>query len=228
MNETIKAMEDRINELDEIFKSEGPFMSKETRKVLTVEWREICNKANSFGYAMRRIKDSMGIRRIVAVSLNEAPSLTRNTECEYSYTNVRPDRKTLNGDCTTRALTFLMGGSKTYDEIEAEQYKIGARMKTRRNNRMVWTKIISDYGYRKISLRKTKRSVLGSILKNVLQKPIATVSSRHVAVLDVGGIVRDTWDSRGGRVNEIYAPLEQVYAIVNTLNQSGIACESNW
>lgn len=227
MNELPKDVLEMVDALDKMQIAYARSTDRGEMKTLRSDFRELSRKVIAAGYVLKYRKvRGRNERHWIAISKEDVVAQSRNTECAYEYTNVRPDRKTLRGDCTTRAMAFLLSDTKTYDDLENEQYAVGERMRCRRNSRKAWTKVLSGYGYRKISLRrKVKRSVLGMILGGYLQKPVATVSSKHVAVLDVGGIVRDIWDSRGGRVSEIYAPLSQAYGIEDFLNNNGIPCE---
>ena len=148
---------------------------------------------------------------------------SRNSECEFVYTNMRPTyRKTFKGDCTTRAMAWCLKGELTYDQIEAKQYAYARKTGNRRNAAGTWNVVIARRGWEAIIVKRTKRSVIASVLKDTLSSPVITASSGHVAVVDVGGIVRDTWDSRGGRVERIYAPGDSAWKIACRLLESGI------
>ena len=227
MNDKIKTIVDTLNSLQaEIIKA-SPF-EKEKKERIKREFSIFAEELKKNGY-FPKFRKTRGKAEWIwfAVPLDDirGGNFSKNTECGYEYTNVRPDRKTLKGDCTTRTLTYLLGGEMTYDEIEREQYRLGAVFHTRRNNSKAYCQILKDRGYREISLgRKIKRSVIGNILRETITRPIATFSSHHVAVVDVGGIVRDTWDSRGGRVYKIFSPIVEAYAIINRLEEFGIPC----
>jgi hypothetical protein len=227
MNDKIKTIVDTLNSLQAEILKALPF-EKERKARIKREFSVFAEELKKNGYFPKFHKTRGKAEWIwYAIPLEDlhAGKFSRNTECGYEYTNVRPDRKTLKGDCTTRTLAYLLSGTKTYDEIEREQYRIGDSLHQRRNARMTWTTILVNHGYRKIFLRrKVKRSVVGCILKDTISRPVATISAHHVAVVDVGGIVRDIWDSRGGRVDEIYAPLAEVWAVADRLENSGVPC----
>ena len=164
------------------------------------EWKGLCEKLHALGYRARR-KGCMWY----ASSLKRAN--TRNTECEYIYTDIRPKdgRRTLRGDCTTRAMAFCLEGVMSYREIEAKQYALAASVKAegyrraRRNTNGIWEKVITELGYVRIGLTfRVKRSLLGRYLAGEIFSPVCAHSKGHVAVIDQNGAVRDTWDSRGG------------------------------
>ena len=122
-------------------------------------------------------------------------------------------------------MAFCLKGIMTYDEIEAEQYRLAEKYGTRRNTTSTWPVVIYERGYIKLRLwEKVKRSKLASIVGNAITAPILTLSSGHVAVVDCGGIVRDTWDSRGGKVKTIFIKKRDIEPVVNALLLNGIEC----
>ena len=227
MNDKIKTIVDTLNSLQAEILKALPF-EKERKARIKREFSIFAEELKKNGY-FPKFRKTRGKAEWIwfAVPLDDirGGNFSKNTECEFEYTDVRPDRKTLKGDCTTRTLTYILNGTMTYDEIEAEQYRLGAVFHTRRNSQKAYCQILKDRGYREISLgRKIKRSVIGNILRETITRPIATFSSHHVAVVDVGGIVRDTWDSRGGRVYKIFSPIGEAYAIIDRLEEFGIPC----
>ena len=230
MNNEEKSVESLVENLNLIQREIIKILpsQKDTINRFKRDFSECAGKLRNLGY-VAKFRKTRGKAEWTwfAVPLEEIRSgaMSRNTECGYEYTNVRPNRKTLKGDCTTRTLTYILKGEMTYDEIEREQYRLGAVFHTRRNNSRAYCQILKDRGYREISLgRKIKRSVVGNILRETITRPIATLSSHHVAVVDVGGIVRDTWDSRGGLVYKIISPIGEAYAIIDRLEEFGIPC----
>lgn len=189
------------------------------------EFRQLSASLRKFGYRAKSKKVRNAFGKTIgciwsAVPLEEATKNAnrRNGECQFVYTDVRPkNRRTLKGDCTTRAMTYCLSGKMSYDEIEREQYALAARMGTRRNSTGTWEIVITKRGYDKISLNcKIKRSVLAHLLAGVISHPIISRSSGHVAVIDKDG-VHDTWDSRGGKCDRLYVFNEDAESIQQLL-----------
>lgn len=151
----------------------------------------------------------------------------RHTEV-FVNTNVRPsDYNTHDynkGDCTTRALTYILEGKMSYDEIEKKQYALASRLGTRRNSDGTWDIIAKENGFRWVSLSSKKnRGALAYILKGITS-PMITHSRGHVAVIH-NGMVRDTWDSTGGLVDNILVKVEEADKVCACLSTYGIDTE---
>lgn len=188
------------------------------------EWKRTSFRMRSEGYSLHKRKQHVdGYGKISVWRLVKDSETARNNECPYEFTNVRPDRKTLQGDCTTRAMTFCLRGIMTYDEIEAEQYRLASMFRTRRNTIITWEQLIMEHGYVKMMLpNRVKRSRLAAIIGKAITAPVISLSAGHVAVIDCGGVVRDTWDSRGGKVKAIYLKEEDLVNVGSTLMNNGI------
>ena len=219
MNE-IDTLVARLNDLQgRVYRNHAPLTSDEKN-----EWRETANEIRSNGYVLRRRRGKDGKVMWWAVSADDAT--LRNSECPFIFTDVRPNdgARTLHGDCTTRAMTFVLGGTMTYRQIESEQYARAAREKSRgrrvrRNSNSVWDMVILSRGWVKIALnRALKRSVVGRLLSGKIHAPVISLSRGHVAAIDENGAVRDTWDSRGGRVRAIYVRKEEEETLKIALN----------
>ena len=196
------------------------------RKSINAEFKSICRSLAPLGYKTKHRK-VRGRREWIWFAVPvDSDAFSRNTECDFVYTNTRPTyRRTLKGDCTTRAMAWCLKDELTYDQIEAMQYSYARQTGFRRNSNGTWEIVIAKRGWRTIHIAETKRSVLAAALKDFIASPVITLSSGHVAVVDVGGIVRDVWDSRGGMVNKIYAPGDAADGIASHLVDRGIhAC----
>ena len=190
------------------------------------EWRAYTRKVREMGYTLhkRSLKNAFGRKVGVDWYATKGEKVSRNTECEWIKTNVRPDDgcRTLKGDCTTRAMAFCLEGTMTYREIESRQYVLAAQRHTRRNTRGTWDIVIREKGWMEVYLgRGVKRSVLARMLSGRLTRPCISQSSGHVAAIDTNGCVRDTWDSRGGRVDRIYVHGNDFAAVNNALSRYG-------
>lgn len=219
MNE-IDTLVARLNKLQgRVYRNRAPLNADEKN-----EWRETANEIRSNGYVLRRHRGKDGKVRWWAVRSDDTS--LRNSECPYIFTDVRPNdgTRTLRGDCTSRAMTFVLQGTMTYRQIESEQYALAAREKSRgrrarRNSNGIWDLVIINRGWVKIALnRALKRSIVGKRLAGKIHAPVISLSCGHVAAIDENGAVRDTWDSRGGRVRAIYARKEDEYAVRVALN----------
>lgn len=163
----------------------------------------------------------------------------RAAACEFVMTNVRPaDYKSHSeggtdngGDCTTRAITYALGGD--YREIEARQYEI-ARKKNelgwdvRRNSNGVWDQIMIENGYRWVQLKSVHtRGELAVLLKNF--GPVIALNRKHVAVVKDGKLF-DSWDSRNGKCSAFLVKKDYAESSVKELCNNGIAAEvlSEW
>jgi hypothetical protein len=192
------------------------------------EFKELTRKLGTLGYraSKRRVRDTFGCLIAVvwsAKSIEQSRKDGRNTECEFIFTDVRPkNRRTLKGDCTTRAMAYCLNGQMTYDEIESRQYVLAAQRHTRRNTNGTWDIILTEHDYAKINLwRSVKRSVLARMLAKVITRPVVSHSSGHVAVIDKDG-VHDTWDSRGGRCDALHVYKTDVVVVRECLKSCGI------
>ena len=138
--------------------------------------------------------------------------------CGFTPTNVRPDtwniKDNCRGDCTTRAMT--------YDEVEAEQYRLAKKMHSRRNRTGVYDVILKTQGWRWIQLSKCMaRGEVAMRLKHYLPGVCAlTLSRSHIAAVKDGKLI-DTWDSRGGRVFAIMVPFERQKDVIEAMNGYG-------
>jgi hypothetical protein len=197
------------------------------------EWSATCLAIRMQGYSLKHRKGWDGDKRICrwwAVSNNATTG--RNTECQYVYTDVRPNdgMRVLKGDCTTRAMTFILNGSMSYREIESLQYRLAYSAQAqgrnvRRNSTTIWSKVLLDRGYSELMFaggQKIKRSVLGRMFNSGLTHPIASISKGHVAVIDTDGIVRDTWDSRGGRCYKLLVHNDDMSRVCSRLAERGV------
>ena len=193
------------------------------------EFRTLSRKVAGLGCTVhRRSIKSCGRKVGTEWYATNAENVSRNAECEWVMTDVRPNDgcRTLKGDCTTRAMTFCLEGIMSYREIESRQYMLAAQRHTRRNTRGTWDVVITEKGWTKVNLvRHAKRSVIARILRGSLTKPCISLSSGHVAAIDTDGRVRDTWDSRGGIVKSLYVFGDDCYKVETALMRYGIRCQ---
>jgi hypothetical protein len=227
-NATIDELVGKLNMLQSKCYDNGT-LSVEERS----EWSATCSAIRMQGYSLKHRKGWDGDRRICrwwAVSNNATTG--RNTECQFVYTDVRPNdgRRVLKGDCTTRAMTFILNGSMSYREIESLQYHLAYTAQAQgrhalRNSTNIWTKVLLERGYSEVMFaggQKIKRSVLGRMFNSGLTHPIASISKGHVAVIDTEGIVRDTWDSRGGRCYKLLVHNDDMERVSTSLIERGV------
>ena len=146
----------------------------------------------------------------------------------FKATNVRPSNWNPHdnnlGDCTTRAMTYCLGGEMSYDEIEAEQYAIGNRMGKVRNAVGVWDKVLTNRGYGWIQLdRVYVRHYIAETLGG-FENAMVTISSGHACAIHRGEVI-DTWDSRGGRVYGLLVKTDDIDEVLVRLQLNGINAE---
>lgn len=227
-NAVIDELVGKLNELQSKCFTVGT-LSVEERSV----WAATCSAIRSQGYSLKHRKGWDGDKRVCRWwAVNTATATGRNTECQYVYTDVRPDdgMRVLKGDCTTRAMTFILNGSMSYREIESLQYRLAYSAQAqgknvRRNSTVIWIKVLLDRGYNEVVFtygKKVKRSVLGRMFNSGLTHPIASISKGHVAVIDTEGVVRDTWDSRGGRCYKLLVHKDDMERVSRCLNEKGV------
>lgn len=218
-------VEDCLKRMNEIQRNAlAGFITRDEK----AEFRAYSRKVAELGYTLHHKSEKSG-GRLVCVTwyVTEGKKVSRNTECEWIKTDVRPDDgyRTLKGDCTTRAMSFCLEGTMSYREIESRQYALAAQKRTRRNTRGTWEIVIREKGWIDVRLgRGVKRSVLARILRGHLTKPCISQSSGHVAAIDTNGCVRDTWDSRGGRVDRIYVHVIDRASVEDVLSRCGFLC----
>ena len=130
-------------------------------------------------------------------------------------------------DCTTRCISLCTGID--YKLIRAEQLRNAAQTRssflTWRHD-TVWEKSLLSRGFIKVTLmrRHVSRATFLKLAKtcNVHSGIIATVSSGHVAAIDMGTRkIMDTWNSSGGRITCIYVPRDQAKTWVKWLYSVG-------
>ena len=222
-------VEDCLSRLNEIQRSAYcGLITKEEKS----EWRAYTQKVSELGYTLHR-KSIKQFGRKVGVEwyATSGEKVSRNTECEWIRTDVRPNDgcRTLKGDCTTRAMAFCLEGVMSYREIESRQYALAAQRHTCRNTRGTWEIIVCEKGWIKVNLiGKIKRSCLANLLRGKLTKPCLSCSGTrrgHVAAIDTNGCVRDTWDSRGGRVLRLLVFGDDYGAVDCALSRYGITCQ---
>ena len=147
--------------------------------------------------------------------------------CGFTPTDVRPEtwntKDNCSGDCTTRALVAALNGTMTYDEVEAEQYRLAKEMRSRRNRTGVYDKILVTQGWRWIQLSKclTRGEVAVRLKFYIPNVTALTLSRSHIAAVRNGELI-DTWDSRGGQVYAIMVPYEHQRAVIEAM--AGIEC----
>jgi hypothetical protein len=213
----------RINELQTLaYKS----CQSEIKFIIRPEWSKIMEEIRSLGYVAkkrfyREYQDGR-LYRLCKWYAVSSSSTTRNNECEYIFTDIRPkNRSCLKGDCTTRALTYAIGGD--YTAIENRQYAIAAQYGGLRNQTSNWGKVAEENNFVRIYWKfgSIKRSILGGMVRRngKVHRPLITVSSGHCAVVDKDGSVRDTWDSRGGKVKYLYCHKSDIITILELLKK---------
>lgn len=143
----------------------------------------------------------------------------------FQPVNVRPSNWNIHthnkGDCTTRSMTYCLGGQLTYEQIEAEQYMYGEQMGTLRNATRVWSEVMKRRGYGWIQFdKRVVREVIATFFANY-QHSFITLSRGHACAID-RGIVIDTWDSRGGRVYGILVKVEDIQFFKTSLLELGV------
>jgi hypothetical protein len=219
MNETVEKCIENMNKIQA-----KAYSLESITKVDKSTWKAMCRRIRELGYMPSYRKDKITKRVVWFAKTNEEVKMIRHFECDYQYTDVRPNHKTLKGDCTTRAMTYCMNGVMTYDEIESYQYRLAVKYGTRRNTNGTWGIVLTENGYTKIPIRKTKLSVVANILGKVLKSPVVAVVPGHATVIDVGGIVKDLWDCRGRGCKTIYVKTEEKDAVINILGGFRIRC----
>lgn len=215
-----------VSRLNELQKKAYNSTKYEIDHTIRPEWSKIITEVKTSGYVLKKRRISeLGedgfIYRIVRWDAVLPSANTRNNECEFIYTDNRPkNRPTLKGDCTTRALTYALGGD--YTTIENRQYAIAAERGGLRNQSTNWGIVAEENGFVRIWwVGSVKRSVLGGMVRKNgnVNRPLITVSSGHCAVVDTDGSVRDIWDSRGGRVKYLYCHKSDTNTILAMLNR---------
>lgn len=220
MNSTasLTALVSRLNELQSLAYNSTRY---EIANVINPEFRAIATEIKAMGYVLKKRSYRDGFYRKHRWSAVMPSESTRNNECEYVYTDIRPKNRTcLKGDCTTRALTYALGGD--YTKIENRQYEIAALRGGLRNQNSNWGRVAEENGFVRIWwIGSIKRSVLGGMVRKngKVNRPLITVSSGHCAVVDTDGSVRDTWDSRGGRVRYVYCHKSDTNTILEMLKR---------
>jgi len=152
----------------------------------------------------------------------------RNHQSEFINTNVRPEGYNYHdnnkGDCTTRSMCYCLNGAMTYDEIEAEQYRLARIRGTRRNTTGTWDKVLTTRGFAWVQLNKLKSRANVAMYLSSVESPMVTLSRTHACAIHKGKVC-DTWDSRGGRVFGVLVKVEDIDKVVSLLNRYGIDCE---
>ena len=210
-------MPDEIAKIVEVLNKiqEKALCENRLTKQMRAEWRLAIGELRARGYNPKKHKEGKTI-----VWRAETFADSKNSESGFIYTNMRPadGKRTLKGDCTTRALAFCLDGLMTYREIERRQYDMGERFGTRRNNIRVWISLIEDFGYVNVRIcGKPKRSVIGNMLAEKISSPIMARSSGHVSVIDQMGNIRDIWDCRGGRCDTLVVNRCDISAVMDAL-----------
>lgn len=146
----------------------------------------------------------------------------------FEATNVRPDNyntKDFNkGDCTTRAMYYALNGSISYEDIEAEQYRLGKERGTRRNAIGTWDLVLKNRGFSWIEFsRLITREALALRLKS-FENPMVTVSRGHACAIHMGKVI-DTWDSRGGRCYGVLVRNADIGSVISAIEGCGVDCE---
>ena len=147
---------------------------------------------------------------------------------EFVVTNVRPsnyNNKDFNkGDCTTRSICYVLQGSMSYEEIEAEQYRIGRERGTVRNATGTWDKVLTNRGFRWIQFSNTiVRDLLAKSLA-MFETPMVTLSRGHACAIHKGNTI-DIWDSRGGRCYGILVKECDITMVMTIITKLGVECE---
>lgn len=117
-------------------------------------------------------------------------------------------------------MTYALNGD--YTTIENRQYEIARIRGGLRNQTTNWGRVAEENGFVRVGwVGEIKRSVIGrAVRKNgMISRPLITVSSGHCAIVDKDGSVRDTWDSRGGRVRYLYCHKSDVDTVRTVLKQ---------
>lgn len=231
MNMTVDEIISKLNEIQK--KAYTPWGISSVERV---EWRAYVADLDWLGYTIKSktIRDGLG-RKVAtiwrAVSKSAAKKRTRHFTAEWKNVNMRPNdgKPYCKGDCTTRAMSYCLQGIFTYREIESEQYRLAHMMneerglvrgdyrrKIRRNSNGTWDSIMTDLGYRWITLRETVRRDNLAVYLREIPHPAITLSSGHVAVVDRGDVV-DSWDSRHGRCKKILVNGEDYDRIIQIL-----------
>ena len=219
---SLTALVSRLNELQSLAYNST---RHEIANVINPEFCAIATEIKAMGYVLkkrtcREWRDGCCYRTCKWYAVLPSTN-TRNNECEYIYTDIRPKNRTcLKGDCTTRALTYALGGD--YTKIENRQYEIAALRGGLRNQNSNWGRVAEENGFVRIWwIGSVKRSVLGGMVRKngKVNRPLITVSSGHCAVVDTDGSVRDTWDSRGGRVKYVYCHKSDTNTILERLKR---------
>lgn len=194
----------RINEIQRNLTFKG-YNTPEEKK----DWWDFQKLLNAQGLKIgKRHENGLCVWRIK----NIKPTSERNFRCGFKKVDLSPDHDHLKGNCTTRALSYIIGGEMTYDEIEAEQYaladkinrehELSGRKRVHRNTSFVWVKVLEKRGY--VELRLNSQCPLDKLAYDLrsITVPIAVTSRNHATVIhNENGIpcVVDKWDCRGIR-----------------------------
>lgn len=217
MNETVEKCIENMNKIQAKVYVLEP-ITKAEKQI----WKAMCRRIRELGFKPSSKKVN-GRSVWYAKPIEETRTARRNHECAYEYLNVRPtDRKTLQGDCTTRAMCAAFCGKMTYTEIENRQYALARECGTRRNTSGTWEIILRENGFWKINISRVKLAKVAKALNGVLNYPIVAVVPQHATVIDVGGIVKDLWDCRGRSCKYIFVKKEDAEIISEYLNDAFI------
>ena len=147
---------------------------------------------------------------------------------EFVVTNVRPSnyntRDFNKGDCTTRSMFYALQGAMSYEEIEAEQYRIGKERGTVRNMVGTWDKVLTNRGFRWVQFSNNiVRDRLAKCLAG-FETPMVTISRGHACAIHKGNVI-DIWDSRGGRCYGVLVKECDITMVISTIAKIGVECE---
>ena len=217
----IGAFVKRLNEIQTDYHATGTMTDD-----MKVAWRQTIFLLKMRGVTAKKVilRDDCGNRlgvRWEAVKKDEGHKA--KYVAEWKNRSVRPDdgERCLRGDCTTRSMTYALGGVFSYREIEREQYRRAELKHSHRNISGIWDSIMLDLGYTWVCLRgKIRRDRLAILLAPVVDYPVITLSARHAAIVEAGAVV-DTWDSRGGRCKALLVKDEDAQSVVDELWNRG-------
>ena len=219
---TLDEMMKRINQIQRFAYDE---MMTESERM---EFRMLTRQVKNMGYRLgKRTICKYPFRRIewVAKNITERSCLAPLKQIDMS-----PNHKHLKGNCTTRAMAYIFRGVMTYDEIEAEQYRLADKINEdsyyhyHRNSTNVWIKVLEARKYCRLDINTPKitREMMSVILKGCHNSPFVSISSGHCAVNDVDCSVVDSWDSRKGKIKSIVVSNYDLENITNRLREKNI------
>lgn len=186
------------------------------KKTFSTQFTEIYNQIILNGFLIKKSKkfNTFYNRRVPIFKIID-PS-----ESFLEIKNNTPKTLKISGDCTTRCISFCTGID--YMEIRREQLYNASYYDLSWRTQNVWERSLISRGFKSIRMPKpiTRKTFIKTFGNNIKHGFIATVSSGHVAAIDMSKQkVLDTWDSTNGRITLIYVHTSQYYDILNLITK---------